>query len=428
MVSYCFVLDVCGKKLSPTNENKGWYLIRIKKAKLIHKFPMVIQLFKEVPEEEMDQTPIHFNIDDGSKFTGVALVQEGRMKNKPIFKGTIEHRTDVKDKMGARRGYRRYKRSHKKYRPRRFLNCASSNRKIRIAPSIKQKKEATLRVLNQLKKWIRVDSIHLENVLIDIRKLEKGSQLYRFEYQQSNRLDENLRKATLMRDDFTCQDCGKKNGRLEAHHIIPRRVKGSDSIHNLITLCPSCHEQVTGEELMHADRFLRKIDGKRIYFQDAMHVMQGKTYLQQELKKLAPVTLTSGGDTANRRIDWCIEKSHSNDAILLSQLKVSSEQCQIKDWLIKPMRRRSKKEVEEVQGFRHRDFVRYTKRNGETYEGYVTALYLNKKQGNLTTIEGKVLKRYGLNRMKVLWRFTHIYFFENKLKREVNPGLHQFEI
>ena len=202
MVSYCFVLDVCGKKLSPTNENKGWYLIRKKKAKLIQRFPMVIQIFKEVSEEEMDQTPIHFNIDDGSKYTGVALVQEGKMKNKPLFKGTIEHRTDVKEKMDVRRGYRRYKRSHKKYRPTRFSNRSSSKRKTRIAPSIKQKKEATLRVLNQLKKWIRVDSIHLENVLIDIRKLEKGSQLYRWEYQQSNRLDENLRKATLMRDDF----------------------------------------------------------------------------------------------------------------------------------------------------------------------------------------------------------------------------------
>ena len=295
MVSYCFVLDVCGRKLSPTNENKGWYLIRKNKAK-----------------------------------------------------------------------------------------------------------------------WIRVNSIHLENVQIDIRKLEKGSQLYCWEYQQSNRLDENLRQATLMRDDFTCQDCGKRDGRLEAHHIVPRRLSGSGSIHNLITLCPSCHGQVTGEEMTHADRFFSRIGGKKTYFQDAMHVMQGKTYLQHELKKIAPVTLTSGGDTANRRIDWCIEKSHSNDAIVLSQLKVSPEQCHIKDWLIKPMRRRSKKKVEDVQGFQHRDFVRYTKRNGETYEGYITALYPKKKQCNLTTTEGKVLKRYGVSRIQLLWRFRNMYFFENK--------------
>lgn len=81
-----------------------------------------------------------------------------------------------------------------------------------------------------------------------------------------------------------------------------------------------------------------------------------------------------------------------------------------------------------MQGFHHRDFVRYTKKNGETYEGYITALYPQKKQCNLTTTEGKVLKRYGVNRMKVLWRFTHSYFFENKRKREVNPGFNQCEI
>ena len=77
----------------------------------------------------------------------------------------------------------------------------------------------------------------------------------------------------------------KRDGRLEAHHIVPRRLSGSDSIHNLITLCPSCHGQVTGEEMTHADRLFSKIDGKKTYFQYAMHVMQGKTYLQHELKK-----------------------------------------------------------------------------------------------------------------------------------------------
>ncbi|RBW68604.1 RNA-guided endonuclease IscB [Bacillus taeanensis] len=410
MVSYCFVLDGKGRKLSPTNENRGWVLIRKNKAALINKFPMVIQLFKEVADEKIDQTLIHFNIDDGSKFTGIALVQECQTKNKPVFKGTIEHRTDVKDKMDTRRSYRRYKRSHKKNRPKRFHNRSSSTREGRTPPSIKQKKEATLRLLNKLMKWTRVNHIHLENVMIDIRKLEKGSQPYQWDYQKSNRLDENLRKAALMRDHFTCQDCGNTHCRLEVHHIIPRRLQGSDSIHNFITLCSSCHEQVTGEESDHAERFFKKIRGKKIAFHDAMHVMQGKTYFQQELKKIGPLTLTTGGDTANRRIDWAIGKSHSNDAIVLSQLHVSSKQCHIKDWCIKPMRRRSKKKIDKVNDFHHRDFVRYTKRNGDVYEGYITALYPKKKQCNLTTTEGKVLKRYGINRLKLLWRFNHIYF------------------
>jgi len=44
MTEYCFVVDVKGKKLSPTKVNKAWFLIRKKRAKLVHKYPMVIQL------------------------------------------------------------------------------------------------------------------------------------------------------------------------------------------------------------------------------------------------------------------------------------------------------------------------------------------------------------------------------------------------
>ena len=90
--------------------------------------------------------------------------------------------------------------------------------------------------------------ITVEDVQVDVRKLSnpeiKGS-----EYQQSNRLDENLRLACLMRDNFTCQKCGKKETLLEAHHIVWTTKSGKDSIYNLITLCEDCHDNMheTGE-------------------------------------------------------------------------------------------------------------------------------------------------------------------------------------
>ncbi len=48
MTEYCFVLDCKGRKLSPTKVNKGWYLIRKQRATLVSKYPMVIQIKKEV--------------------------------------------------------------------------------------------------------------------------------------------------------------------------------------------------------------------------------------------------------------------------------------------------------------------------------------------------------------------------------------------
>lgn len=411
MTEYCFVLDSSGKRLSPTKKEKGWYLIRKNRAIQINKIPMVIQLFKEVTAEEVDQTAIVLGIDDGSKHTGVGLVQKCKTKNKPVFKGTIEHRQDVKHLMDVRRGYRRYKRYHKKYRPKRFDNRSASKRKGRLAPSIKQKREATLRVVKKLNQWCRIDLIYLEDVQINVRALTEGRKLYKWQYQKSNRLDENLRIATIMRDGNTCQKCGKTNCRLEVHHITPKRIGGNDSILNLITLCSSCHTQVTEVEMKYAKDFYKIIKGRNVNYKAAMHVMQGKKYLRKELKKIAPLTLTSGADTANKRIDWDIEKSHSNDALVIANLEVTQVKCEIRDWIVKPMRRKNKAKTEELNGFKHRDYVCYTKRNGEKYLAYITALYPDKNQCNLTAIDGKILKRYGLKSLKLIWRFNKIYWF-----------------
>jgi 5-methylcytosine-specific restriction endonuclease McrA len=58
-----------------------------------------------------------------------------------------------------------------------------------------------------------------------------------------------FRKSVYERDDYTCQDCGKKGVELNAHHIIPVSVdisKSSD-IDNGKTLCLQCHLNVHKE-------------------------------------------------------------------------------------------------------------------------------------------------------------------------------------
>lgn len=140
MTNYAFVLDVNGKQLAPTKEQKAWFLVRKKRATLISKYPMVIQLNKEIPDDEICKDEIRCGIDDGGLHVGVAIVQKCKTKNKVLFKGTIEQRKDVKHLMETRRGHRRYHRYHKRYRQSRFNNRNSSKRKGRIAPSIFQKK------------------------------------------------------------------------------------------------------------------------------------------------------------------------------------------------------------------------------------------------------------------------------------------------
>ena len=45
----------------------------------------------------------------------------------------------------------------------------------------------------------------------------------------------------MERDNWTCQICGQRIGRLEVHHIIKRKEVRVDTDDNLVTLCKKCH-------------------------------------------------------------------------------------------------------------------------------------------------------------------------------------------
>ena len=409
MTAYCFVLDSKGNKLAPTHINKGWLLIRKGKAKLASKYPMVIQLNYAIETE--DSNTFICGVDTGSIHTGIAIVQQCKTYNKPVFKGTLEHRQDLKQKMTIRRGYRRYKRYHKRYRKARCNNRASSKRTNRVAPSILQKKQAIMRVVNRLNSYVNLSKIVIEDVAIDIRALTEGHKPYRWQYQKSNRLDENKRKAVILRDQCKCMECGKSNTLLEVHHIVPRRLNGKNNLGNLITLCSKCHDKTEGKEERFIEKYQKMIDGNNIRFDYAQHVMQGKVWLRQEIAKIGDVAFTFGSDTANKRIDWGVAKTHANDAICITGLEVTNDACNLKDWVMKTINRRCKSKCkEEVCGFRHRDYAQYIDKKGITYTGYVTAMYPKANVININT-PVKHLKKVNAKKCKLVWRFNKIYWF-----------------
>lgn len=408
-MAYCFVVDKNNHPLAPTKVNKGWYLVRKGRAKIKSRYPMVIQLEKEVESANDDESHMVVGIDDGSAHVGLALVQKCPTKNKVVFKGTIEQRKDVKHLMDVRRGYRRYRRYHKRYRQARFNNRHSSKRIDRLAPSIKQKKDAILRVLYQLNKWVNIQEYYLEDVCIDIRAMTDEYKPYKWKYQKSNRLDENLRKATIIRDGCKCQECGKSSCVLEAHHIRARKYGGADTIGNLITLCSDCHQKTEGREREFEDRYFKIIGSKPKRFDYAMHVMQGKNYLRRKISELGLLHLTNGGETANKRVEWNIEKSHSNDAVCVTDC--IPDTCSVKEWIIKPMRRKSKAKTDNVLGIRHRDLVSYAPRGKSSVIGYVTALYPDSHQINMTG-HTKQYKKISARSCMLKWRFNKIYWLE----------------
>ncbi|MFW6377462.1 MAG: RNA-guided endonuclease IscB [bacterium] len=408
---FAFVVDKENKKLKPTKVSKAWYLIRKNKAKLISEYPMVIKLNRVISKGNINKDDVYCGIDDGSKNVGLALVQKCKNHNKVLFKGTIYLRNNVSNKMSSRRDYRKRRRSEKRYRPRRQNNRKSLKKKGRIPPSIKQKKESIIRVLKRINKYIDIDKIFLEDVKMNIRKLTENKNIYN--YTKSNRLDANLRQATLYRDNFTCQLCYKKDIKFEAHHIKPRRMRGADSIYNLITLCYSCHSEVTNNEVKYMDELFSKINGKNLYLNDAMHVMQGKKWLQRKLSEFSDLKLTSGGDTANKRIHYNIKKSHSNDAVCIANLLPISN-LNIKEFYIKPLRKKNKFKIKELNGFKGRDLIKYSKKNGEDIIAFISSLRIRKtgqKVCSFTDFKGKTYFNYSFKNVKLLDRPKGILFY-----------------
>lgn len=375
MNNLCFVVDNNNNQLDPTKINKGWYLIRKKRATLISKYPMVIKLNKVVDSNDINKDKKSLGIDDGSKTVGLAIVQEGKTHNKVLFKAELEQRQDVKKKLEVRKGYRQFRRYNKRYRKPRFNNRKNSKKLNRVAPSILQKRQVIIRFVKLLKTYINFNNIYLEDVKIDIRVFTDNTKLFGKQYQLSNRLDENLRLACIKRDSNTCQLCNKSNIKMEVHHIIPRRLNGSDTINNLICLCSKCHSKISNNELSYVNQFIKIINAK------------------------PPV---------NFRHLHNIPKTHANDAIAICGLPIND--LDIRQFKIKPIRRKSKAKTDKVLKFKHRDLVCYTYKNGDYYEGYVTALYPDKLALNFQS-ETKHCKKVNAKKCKLLWSFTNFYWF-----------------
>src|SRR6266498_3270669 len=229
-----FIRNHDGAPLMPCTPAKARKLLRAGTASVVARSPFTIQLGWQC-EGQVQEVVV--GIDKGSSVTGLSCVGNGEV----LLSAEIHHRRDVKEKLDTRRAHRRDRRLRKWYRPARFLNRASSKRSGRLPPSIRTNGEEVIRVARQIP--LPISQIVVEDVQVDIARLNDPT-LAGSRYQNPTRLDENLRIACLMRDGYRCRHCGKRNCRLEAHHIVYREHGGKDTLANLLTLCERCHDRV----------------------------------------------------------------------------------------------------------------------------------------------------------------------------------------
>jgi hypothetical protein len=225
----------------------------------------------------------------------------------------------------------------------------------------------------------------IEDVQVDIARLNNPT-LHGSQYQNPMRLDENLRIACLMRDDYQCQQCGKKNCRLEAHHLIYREYGGKDTLSNLLTLCQVCHHK------HHQGKLALKVQGVSGHLdQIAQRTMQGKSLLYATLSKYAALSTVFGYQTTAFRKACGLPKTHLIDALCVATLgtrEVNVNQStnvyrigfrprqtrrQYHDQPRKGQGRVRYQVNEELEGFRKGDIVRVKKQ----WVKYINSIYSN---------------------------------------------------
>lgn len=61
----------------------------------------------------------------------------------------------------------------------------------------------------------------------------------------SAKIPNDVRRAVYRRDGYACALCSDPRT-LQVHHFVPRSRGGTNSMHNLITLCSFCHALAHG--------------------------------------------------------------------------------------------------------------------------------------------------------------------------------------
>ena len=305
-----YVLKQNGQPFMPTSRfGKVRRLLKEGKAKVVRREPFTIRLLYESETDVVQEC--YCGVDTGSKHIGVAVVSD----DKVLYQSQTELRDDIKQKMDNRRMYRHNRRSRKtRYRKQRFLNRRNSIREDRLPPSVRHKVQAHIDEIEFCKKILPVSDLILEVSQFDTALMKNPSlmneKIRHWGYQQGfNYGYSSRREAVLHRDNYTCQCCGKKNCRLEVHHIKFKSNGGTDDEENLITLCKECHDRV------HAGTVVLDKKPKKMRLKHATHM----SIIRSWLLKIYPDAIeTFGFVTSENRNHLNLSKDHYIDACVIA--------------------------------------------------------------------------------------------------------------
>src|SRR5665647_260133 len=193
-----FVINMREEPLMPCSPRKARILLKEGKARVVKRAPFTIQLTIATGEAKQEIT---LGVDAGSKYIGISATTD----KEELFSAEVELRSDIVDLLSTRRQNRRTRRNRLRYRKPRFLNRVKSKNKGWLAPSIQNKIQTHVTIVEKLHEILPVSKIIVEVASFDIQKIKNPS-INGTEYQQGNQMDFwNVREYVLFRDGHQCK-------------------------------------------------------------------------------------------------------------------------------------------------------------------------------------------------------------------------------
>ncbi len=314
MSNYVFLIDALYTPMNPIHPSHARKLLNAGKAAVFRRYPFVLIMKRVV--ENIVTYPITLKIDPGSKFTGIALVNN---RDEAIWGMELQHRgLAIKDGLETRSSVRRGRRArHTRYRQPRFLN--RKRPEGWLAPSLRHRVLTINTWVKRLCKFAPIANIATELVRFDLQQLE-NPEISGIEYQQGELAGYEVREYLLNKWDRRCAYCGVENTPLQVEHIKPKASCGTNRISNLCLACEKCNLKKGTQDI---EKFLSKkpellkniLSQAKRPLKDASAVNSTRWALFNSLKSFGlPVSTGSGGLTKFNRTRLNLPKTHWIDA------------------------------------------------------------------------------------------------------------------
>jgi 5-methylcytosine-specific restriction endonuclease McrA len=338
-------LDKHKKPVGFCTERRARILMGKRRACLYRRFPAII-ILKDVDVRDLENLHSYrIKIDPGSKYTGIAIVDNAT--DYVVFTMQIEHRaTTIVKSLERRSNVRRNRRNREtRYRRCKWINhytkkgsryqADSPRPEGWLPPSVKSIGDNIIIWVKRLCKWINITECSFEAVRFDTQLMDNPD-IDGVEYQHGTLYGYEIREYLLDKYKHTCQYCNdeSKDDVLEWEHKLPKSRGGSDSVKNATLACRKCNQDkgnMTPAEWLEVVKKQRSSKLRDARIQGIQRVIDNKIkgsnrycawvsatrrYIERYLfDTFGDVECSSGGRTKYNRTRLGLPKDHHYDAL-----------------------------------------------------------------------------------------------------------------